>query len=218
MAVKQQITDTVRVNHAQTLLKIIAGKKPTREEEKDFNAVERQRRLEVIREYVENVPLTDLQDWFGHGTPRRMQVNQLNDIHNKYGLPVSKSPVSLPKVFQALRTLLKRNSKVINAAGDDDDEKPAILKKKEAKLDSEIERLQQQIRSLETRNQKELDILVDKSIVFHLYQITADVLRSCGEDFARLDSITGKQAQERLNGAVDAIEQKVTSTIGEQQE
>ena len=78
---------------------------------------------------------------------------------------------------------------------------------KEEKLKEEIKVLQERYRKLELENQSKEGNLVDVDDLYVWAEKLASFIRRAGDLLARKNTITGREAQEIVNNAVDEFEQ-----------
>lgn len=134
-----------------------------------------------------------------------IQHNQRNQWEEKLQIPCGKGreTIDLFAVAAVLRKICGRRA---DLSGDDAN----LAEKKSRKVDEEILKLQEQVVRLRTENELHAGIRLRREEIIEPLERMASIIRGVGEKLARKGSLTGREAQQMLNHAVDNYERELS--------
>jgi phage terminase Nu1 subunit (DNA packaging protein) len=133
-----------------------------------------------------------------------IQHNQRNLWEEQLNIPCGKGreTIDLFAVAAVLRKICGRRAEL---AGED----ASLTEKKARKVDEEIRKLQEQIVRLRTENELQAGLRLRREEIIEPLERMASIIRGVGEKLARKGSLTGRDAQQMLNHAVDQYEREL---------
>lgn len=139
-----------------------------------------------------------------------IQNNQRNLWEDQLKIPCGRGreAIDLYAVGGVLRTLCSRRVELSDAT-------PNMAATKHTKVQREVEKMEQQIIRLRTDNETLIRDRLPKQVIVERMERMAMILRGVGERMAVKPRLTGEEAQQMLNYAIDQYHRELSSLKSE---